>query len=309
MNDMQGMQQNYQPQGGPVPFDNQQQMQQPQQFGQMPNPADFGKPQGNQQNFSNLNVEPNNLTGWQLLGKVAIGLVLWGIISVLLFVVISFVGTMFVEALNQTTDFISPNPLLPLILLFIGFLSTFIGNMSVAGVYNLFFGQKYYDSSKMFGFLLLTNGLLFFILAPIYLVFSKNIETLFFILGFHVLFSVFVSANQIEFLANPNYSGSALMGNTVGFAIAILIYSLFYKTSGTTSVQTKMYLFMLLPSVLAYTLIPLGAGIWEKVYYKFYEMWNNAFYIPSISEVVAEQVEENNGQVQYEDDQTNVDIG
>jgi hypothetical protein len=87
--------------------------------------------------------------------------------------------------------------------------------MLVAGAYSVFFSKKYYDSSKMFGFLLLTNALLLLILAPIYIVFSKDIGTLFLLLGFHVMFSIFISANQMDFLSNPNYSGSALMGNVL----------------------------------------------------------------------------------------------
>ncbi|HCY20266.1 TPA: hypothetical protein DIC40_00035 [Patescibacteria group bacterium] len=63
--------------------------------------------------------------------------------------------------------------------------------------------------------MLLTNGLLFFILAPMYFVFASQIQSLFLVLGFHILFSVFVSACQIEFTANPNYSGSSLMGNII----------------------------------------------------------------------------------------------
>lgn len=41
---------------------------------------------------------------------------------------------------------------------------------------------------------------------------------------------------------------------------------------------------MLVPPILGYTLIPFGAGIREKVYYKFYELGNNGFYIPSAAE-------------------------
>ena len=41
---------------------------------------------------------------------------------------------------------------------------------------------------------------------------------------------------------------------------------------------------MLLPPLLGYTLIPFGAGLREKIYYKLYEMGSNAFYIPSPDE-------------------------
>jgi len=97
--------------------------------------------------------------------------------------------------------------------LFIGFLSTFIGNIAVGGIYGLFYNRKYYNTSKMFGLLFLTNGILFFFLAPIYIVFASQIDILFLILGFHILFSVFASAAQIEFSTNPNYSASSFMGN------------------------------------------------------------------------------------------------
>jgi len=41
---------------------------------------------------------------------------------------------------------------------------------------------------------------------------------------------------------------------------------------------------MILPPILGYALVPFGAGIREKIYYKFYELGNNGFYIPSVSE-------------------------
>jgi len=258
--------------------------------------ADFGAVLNN----SKLNSEPNNLNGWQLLGKMAIGLVVGVLIAVLLFVVLSFVGTMFSEAIQWGAWFQS-NPLLWIIVLFIGFLSSFIGNMIVAGAYSLFYSKKYYNSSKMFGFLLLTNAILFVILAPIYIVFAKNIEILFLILGFHVMFSVFVSASQMDFLANPNYSGSALIGNVFGFAMSFLVYSIIYKTAKVSSVSNQTYFFMLFPSIIAFTLVPFFAGLWEKIYYKFYEMGSNAFYIPSLSEVTTDDATEQSKEEQEEE--------
>jgi hypothetical protein len=247
--------------------------------------------------------EPSNLTGRQLIGKTFTWLIVGGVIAALLFVVITFVGGMFTSALggpDGTWGLASrPNPLLPLILLFIGFLSTFIGNISVSGLYSLFYSKKYINATKTFGLLLLTNWILFFILAPIYLIFSNSIQTLFIILGFHVLFAVFISSCQIEFATNPNYSGSAFMGNIIGFTAALLAYSLIYKAAITGDSQKQTYLLMLLPSILGYTLIPLWAGIREKIYYKFYEMGNNGFFIPSPSE---------NGQEMTKEDKWHNDI-
>lgn len=234
--------------------------------------------------------EPGNLSWWQLVGKVFIGVLIGWVIAALLFVILSFMGGMFTSAFGAQAG-ATVNPLLSLILLFIGFLSTFIGNIGVGGIYSLFYNRKYYNTSKMFGLLFLTNGILFFFLAPIYIVFASQIDVLFLILGFHVLFSVFTSSAQIEFSTNPNYSASALMGNILWFVLAFLAYCLIYKMSWSAEVQHKIYLFMLLPPILWYGLIPFGAGIREKVYYKFYEMWNNGLYIPSVTEVVEEETQ------------------
>lgn len=46
---------------------------------------------------------------------------------------------------------------------------------------------------------------------------------------------------------------------------------------------------MLVPPIVGYTLIPFGSGIWEKIYYKFYELGNNGLYIPSATEVEEEE--------------------
>jgi hypothetical protein len=59
--------------------------------------------------------------------------------------------------------------------------------------------------------------------------------------------------------------------------------------SGAAAVQQKIYLFMLLPPVLGYALIPFGSGIREKIYYKSYELGNNGFYIPSCTETDDEE--------------------
>lgn len=83
------------------------------------------------------------------------------------------------------------------------------------------------------------------------------------------------------------------MGNILWFALAFLAYALIYKMSGSAAVQQKIYLFMLLPPILGYTLIPFGAGLREKVYYKFYELGNNGFYVPSYAESDEEDTEGN----------------
>jgi hypothetical protein len=231
-----------------------------------------------------FSIEPSQSSWRELTGKFFIWLIIWGIISVLLFVILSFVWSVFTESMSQTWEFIKSNPILPLLLLLIWFLSSFIWNLATAGIYGLFFGQRYHNVGKTIWLLLLTNGLLFIILAPVYLIFSSDINTLFIILGFHIMFSIFLSSNQIEIVSNPNYSASSLIGTTLWFAVTILIYSIIRKSAMWEGTQEKIYLLLLFPSIIGFSIIPLWLGIRESIYHKMYEVWNNGFYTPSIDE-------------------------
>lgn len=244
-------------------------------FGQIENIWTTNRSNTNQR----LSNEPSNISWWQIVGKFWIGISVGGIITAILFMITTFMNGIFSGAMVNTGTTI--NPIISIVLLFIGFLSTFIWNLGIAGIYNLFFSRKYINWSKIFWLLLLTNGLLFFIFAPIYFIFTNQIQTLFIVMWFHIVFSIFISACQIEFSANPNYSGSSLVGNTIWFALAIAMYCIFYKQSLVWWAEKLTYLLMLLPTILGYTLIPLWASIREKIYYKSYEMGNNAFYLSS----------------------------
>lgn len=250
--------------------------------------------------------EPSQASGRELTWKFFIWLIIWGIISALLFIILSFVGSVFTESMWQAWEFVKSNPILPLLLLLIGFLSSFIGNIATAGAYSLFFGQRYYNTSKTMWLLLLTNWILFLILAPIYLIFSADLNTLFIILSFHIIFSVFLSTNQIEIASNPNYSWSSMIWTTLGFAITILIYSLLRKSSASWATQEKLYLMILIPSIIWFAVIPLGLWIREKIYFKMYEVWNNPFYTPPIQEQT--QKEEDMANPIDESDDINVDL-
>ncbi|MBP7007871.1 hypothetical protein KBB05_04060 [Patescibacteria group bacterium] len=62
---------------------------------------------------------------------------------------------------------------------------------------------------------------------------------------------------------------------------------------------------------MSYTLIPLCYCLREKLYYKFYEMGNNFFFVPSLSDVVYDQStgkSQNGEEVQASEDDINVDL-
>lgn len=253
---------------------------------------------------NSLNSVPQNFSGRQIVAKTGIGLLLGTMIAFLLFLVIGFVWSMFTDAIQQSNEFIKPNALLPFILLFIGFIITLIGNMILAGLYNLFYNSIYYDITKMFWLLLVTNAIVLVFFAPIYLLFQTAPETLFFLLGFHVIFSIFVSSNMIEFIANPNFSWSTMIGNILGFALAMLLYAMIYKASNADVAPKTVYLLMLLPSILWFTCMPLSLSIRQKIYYLFYEAGNNIFYLPSLDEVSIENTDKTNP----DNEPTNVEI-
>ena len=250
---------------------------------------------------STLTIEPSQASPSQLIAKTIMGWLMGVLIAFVIFAVVTVLGsTMF--------DTTSVNPLLPIILMLIAFVCTFIGNSGIALIYNLVYGQKYYDMTKMFSLILLSNFLLFLILAPIYFVFTAQLNTLFLVLAFHVLFSVFLSFAMIEFLPNPNYAWSSLVGVMLGFVVCIFVYLLVFKSQSASNIQSKLYYLMLLPSLLWYTLIPLIHGIREKVYYKFYEMGNDFFYIPSLNEVMVDQEEAAHQSSSDDDPETQVNV-
>lgn len=239
-------------------------------------------------NFANaqLGFAPPSFNSWQILAKTSVGLALWTLISFLLFLMLGFLGEMIPDALAQSGQFApGPNALLPFLLLFIGFLVTIVGNMTIAWLYNLFYNSIYYDVTKMFGMILLTNAILLVFFTPMYLLFQTSPEILFLILGFHILFATFISSALIEFIVNPNYSGSSLIGNVFWFAVALLLYSIIFKSTQASTTQTQIYLLLLLPPILGFTLIPLCLNIRQKIYNKFYEAGSDAFYIPSLDEI------------------------
>ena len=95
------------------------------------------------------------------------------------------------------------------------------------------------------------------------------------------------------------------MGTVLWFVIAFFAYALIYKMSSSSAIQQKIYLFMLLPPLLGYSIIPFWAGLWEKIYYKFYELGNNGFYIPSMTDITED--EEADGENKNGSDEINIE--
>lgn len=244
-----------------------------------------------------LTIEPNNTSVGQIVAKIAIGLVIGLIIAFLVFIVTILFNSaiqQWVRALN-TAGQVAGNPVLPLIFMLIAFIASLSGNTLIGIIYNLLYTNKYYDLSKMLALVVISQIIIFFVLAPIYMVFWDSILGLFIVVAYHIIFGVFISYSLMEFTSNPNYSASDLIGGAIGLCITLLVFLSFYKSFGAAefgldnSSNQKIKMLIAIPPLLSYTIIPLCYCLREKLYYKFYEMGNNFFFIPSLGDVIYDQ--------------------
>lgn len=234
--------------------------------------------------------EPNYNSWWQVLAKLAIGLGVGIVIAFLVFIILYMVNSMMTQALSNntwSTGATTVNPLIPLILLVIAFIATFIWNVMLAGVYNLFYSTKYYDLGKMFSNGLLSNVIIFFAFIPLYLVYYNSINNLFMVLGFHIIFAIFACYTHVELLTNPNYSSSHLIGTTIWVAVSAM---LFIVIQNVFEEKDKNGYVLLIPPFIWYICIPFFHALWEKIYYKFYENGNDFLYLPTLQEINTQEV-------------------
>ncbi len=239
-----------------------------------------------------LDIPPHSGRGRQLLVKSAVWMIVWVVIAFLIFIILVFTGGMIEEALQNsiTASNTTINPLLPIILIIIAFIATFIGNLIISWVYNLIYTTKYYDMRKMFSLWLLINVLLFLFFLPLYIIFAGSVNQLFLILACHIIVTVFLVYTSMEITTNPNYSASHLVGTSRWLTVAMFFFAIAYKVIGISD-GSKINFLLALPPILAYLFIPLCHTLREKVYYKFYTMWNNFLYIPSLTEVMIDAEE------------------
>ena len=64
---------------------------------------------------------------------------------------------------------------------------------------------------------------------------------------------------------------------------------------------------IIVSSGVVYILMALWSWIWDAIYYKFYEWWNNPFYLPSLNELREERKKEEIKKAK-EEEEVNVEI-
>lgn len=228
--------------------------------------------------------EPQNPGGWQIVGKTFIWLLIWGILAFLVFAIMSVLGTDFFTK--------SEGMFMALVFIIIACIVTLVGVGIFAWLLNLMFGSDYYDFAKMFGFSVLANGLLVFLFLPVYLMMSDSLESLLFVLAFHVMFGFFISYTLIEFTTNPSYSASSLIGSVLWFGITLVIYMGLYTSTKWDAMGTNtLYLHVLSPFLISYMMIPLFHGIWTQIYYGIYTGGSNPLFVPQLADVTQTQEE------------------
>jgi len=82
------------------------------------------------------------------------------------------------------------------------------------------------------------------------------------------------------------------MGNTLGFILSAVIYLVVVSGLQEQELSNQIYLFMLLPTLIAYPVTIGGMGVWEAIYYKLFEWGNNSFYLQSLAELSKKRQEE-----------------
>jgi len=238
------------------------------------------------------NNQPVNPTWYTILFKLLIGLIIWIIMSLVVF--LAFVGlwAKIDMALKNAGQNIPFTPLVWLSFMGIALIISIMWSIIISIVYNVLREDDYYDI-KIMSSGILTSNLLILIIFLVFYIYTwsvlNDIDKLFLVYGFHLFFSIFISFMIMDVLKNPNYSPVYIIWNSFWFIMALLIFFIIYTSYSGKWVDTKNILFY--PPILAFSIIPFISTIWEKLYYKFYEMWNDFLYVPSLSEVMVDEEE------------------
>lgn len=124
----------------------------------------------------------------------------------------------------------------------------------------------------------------------------------------YVCLSLFLSFSQIEFVVNPNYAASSLMGNVIGLCVALVVLGGLLGTSISTNVNDNdPQKLMLLTPLLSFPLMIFGQGIREIIYAKMYENGANPFYLPSRAELDTQTLLEQQKQ-ELEQEKVNIEL-
>jgi hypothetical protein len=228
---------------------------------------------------------------WELLWKILIGVVIWALMAVLLFVLFWMVWSLVWWWISDAQWLWLDNKehqLAWVINLFLWFVVSFLWNMLLLLAYTFFFSNKYPQVWKTVWILLLTNIILSWGMAALFVAFKDKTwaSTVLFVL--FVCLSVFLSFCQIEFWVNPNYASSSMMWNVLGLCVTLTVLWSMLVPKLTSVADTWIQQLMLLTPVLSFPIMIFWQWVWDVIYAKLYELWSNPFYLPSPAELDTE---------------------
>lgn len=246
---------------------------------------------------------PNDISLWSFFWKIFIWLMVWICVVALLFWTLAALGSITWSDWNQA------NPLLRFLLSLVWFIVHFVWSFALALMYNIFFSKRYYSLGKMFALIFVSSLILRLFFIIIYFLYD-NIDSLYIILWFQVIFGLYVSLNLMDFLSQPNYSASSMMANNLWCILTVAVYIAvvhYIDLKLESTLKSRISLYALFPVLLSYTVMIFWAELWDAIYYKFYEWWNNPFYLPSLNELREERKKEEVEKAEEEED-VNVDM-
>jgi len=239
---------------------------------------------------------PSDVTLWSFFGKIFIWLIVWLCVVALLFWTLAALGSITWSDKSQV------NSMLKILLSVVWFVVHFVWSFALALMYNIFFSKRYYNFWKMFALIFVSSLILWIFFILIYVLYDKMYD-LYVILWFQVIFWLYVSLNLMDFLSQPNYSASSMMANNLWCILTIVAYIAIMKFVNFNTWENLRLLFLaIIPVILSYTLMIFGSNLWDAIYYKFYEWWNNPFYLPSLNELREERQKEEVKKAEEEED-------
>ena len=253
-------------------------------------------PQKEKPDVAMFDNAPSDITLWSFFLKIFIWLIVWLCVVALLFWTLAALGSITWSDNGQV------NSMLKILLSVVWFVVHFVWSFALALMYNIFFSKRYYNFGKMFALIFVSSLILWIFFILIYVLYDK-INDLYVILWFQVIFWLYISLNLMDFLSQPNYSASSLMANNLWCILTVVTYVAILKVVNFNTWENIMLLFLaIIPVILSYTLMIFGANIWDAIYYKFYEWWNNPFYLPSLNELREERQKEEVKKAEEEED-------
>lgn len=241
---------------------------------------------------------PTNPSGWQMIIKILIWIVIWLVFSMLILILFVGFSSSLEQAMQNAGNNLPFSPLVWLSFMAIALLTSIIWNIILSWIYNVIWNEDYYDIKVMSSSILTANLILIipFLILYAFVGARNNMDYLFVVYWFHLFFSIFVSFVSMDMIKNPNYSNVYFLWNSFWFIISIMIFFMLYAYLQTGNSEKNI---LFVPPILWFSLIPFISCLFEKVYYKMYEIWSDFLYIPSINEVMVDE--------EYDDD-INVEI-